>query len=186
MKVLLSLKRVLMTRGERISSKWLLKDGEIIATYYIKEKKTRALLATYLDPDVPLAVRSSDGSVKKYQSISLWVNVDSFKGGEFTVRLNSNSITIAIVACDPDAEGQLSADGKWKRIVMSFANEKMERAIKEQQYFNKIDMVVEKPEGAATFQGTIHVKCVQLHVATADEARKGLLNAPPGKSLGGH
>ena len=154
------------------NSKWLLKDGEIIASYFVSEKKTRALLATYLGPEVPLAVKNADGSVKKYQSISLWVNVNGFKGGKFTVKLNSNSITIAIVECDPDAEGQPSADGQWKRLVMSFANEKLTRTIKEQEYFNKIDMVIEKPEGTATHEGTIHVKGVQLHVATADDVRK--------------
>jgi hypothetical protein len=158
------------------NSKWLLKDGEIIASYFISEKKTRAVLATYLDPEVPLAVEDADGSVKKYQSISLWVNVNGFKGGKFTVKLSSNSVTIAIVECDPDADGQ------WKRLVMSFANEKMARTIKEQEYFNKIDMVVEKPEGTATHAGRIHVKGVQLHVATADEVSKRVVNEPPGKS----
>ena len=140
-----------------------------------------SLLATYLDPEVPLAVKSSDGSVKKYRSISLWLNVDGFRGGKFTVKINSNSVTIAIVECDPDAEGRPSSDGKWKRIVDSFANEKMERTIKEEQYFNKIDMVVEKPEGTATIEGTIHVKGVQLHVATADEVCKRVVDGPPGK-----
>jgi hypothetical protein len=164
-------------------SRWLLKDGEIVASYHIKEEKTRALLATYLDPDVPLAVKSSVGSVQKYRSISLWVNVDSFKGNKFTVRLNSNSVTIAIVECDPDAKGQPSADGKWKRLVMPFSNEKMERTIKEEQYFNKIDIVVEKPEGRATLEGRIHVKGIQLHVATADEVSKRVEDAPPGRSL---
>ena len=61
--------------------------------------------------------------------------------------LNSHSVTIAIVECDPGAEGQSSADGKWKRIVMSFAHEKMERAVKDQAYFSKIAMVVERPRG---------------------------------------
>jgi hypothetical protein len=164
------------------NSKWLLKDGEFIASYYIKATKPRALLATYLDPEVPLAVKSSDGSMKRYQSSSLWVNVNGFKGGKFTVRLNSNSVTIAIVACDPDAEGQPSADGSWKRIVMSFANEKMERSLKEEQYFNKIDMVVEKPAGTSTLEGTIHVKGVQLHVARANEVSKRVVYGPPGKS----
>jgi hypothetical protein len=160
-------------------SKWLLRDGEFIASYYIKENKTRALLATYLDPEVPLAVKRSDGSVKKYQSISVWVNVDGFKGGKFIVRLNSNSLAIAIVACDPQAEAPLSADRKWKRIVMPFTNEQMERTIKEEQYFNKIDMVVEKPKGTATLKGTIHVKGVQLHVDTADEVSRRVVDGPP-------
>ncbi|HAF23492.1 MAG TPA: hypothetical protein DCK93_11395 [Blastocatellia bacterium] len=161
-------------------SKWLLKDGEIIAGYHIKEKKNRALLATYLRPEVPLAVKNADGSVKKYQSISLWVNVEGFKGGKFTVKLNSSSLTIAIVECDPDGEGQTSADRKWKRVVNAFSKEKMESTIKEEEYFNKIDMVVEKPEGTATLEGTIHVKGVQLHVATADEVSERVVDAPPG------
>jgi hypothetical protein len=164
------------------NSKWLLKEGEIIASYFVSEKKARALLATYLGPEVPLAVKEADGSVKQYQSISLWVNVNGFKGGKFTVKLSSNSVTIAIVECDPEAEGQPSADGQWKRLVMSFANEKMARTIKEREYFNKIDMVVEKPEGTATHAGRIHMKGVQLHVATADEVSKRVVNAPPGKS----
>ena len=163
-------------------SKWLLKDGEIVAGYYITEKKTRALLATYLDPEVPLAVNSSDGSVKTYRSISLWVNVDGFRGGKFIIRLNSNSLAIALAVCDPYAGGPLSADGKWKRVVMSFANEKMERTIKERQYVNKIDMVVEKPEATATLAGTIHVKGIQLHVAPADEVTKRVVAGPPGRS----
>jgi hypothetical protein len=163
-------------------SKWLLKDGEIIAGYFVKENRTRALLATYLRPEVPLAVKNADGCLKKYQSISLWVNVDGFKGGKFTVKLNSNSVTIAIVEFDPDAEGQPSADGKWKRIVISIANEKVEGAIKDEEYFNKIDMVVEKPKGTATLEGMIHVKGIQLHVATADEVSKRVVDAPPSKS----
>lgn len=164
-------------------SQWLLKDGEIIASYYIKENKTRALLATYLDPDVPLAVKLSDGSVKKYQSISLWVNVDGFKGGKFIVRINSNSLTIGIVACNPQDDGQLSADRKWKRMVMPFNNERMERSITEEQYFNKIDMMVEKPRRTGSLRGTIHVKGVQLHVATSGEVSKRVVTAPPGKTL---
>ncbi|MGZ8842147.1 MAG: hypothetical protein ACXW18_00675 [Pyrinomonadaceae bacterium] len=164
-------------------SKWLLKDGEIIARYYINEKKTRALLATYLDPVVPLAVKSPDGSVEKYHSISLWMNVYGFEGRKFTLRLNSNSVTVAIVEYNTSTEGQLSTDRKWKRLVMPFANEKMERAIKEEQYFNKIDMVVEKPKGTATLTGTIHVKGVQLHVATAAEVRKRVVDGPAGKSV---
>lgn len=160
-------------------SKWLLKDGEIIASYFIKQSKTPALLATYLAPEVPLAVKSADGSVKRYQSISLWVNVDSFKGGKFTIRLDSHSLTIAIAECDPDAEGQLSADRKWKRLVMPFANDRMETTIKEAEYFNKIKIVVKGTTGRA---GTIHVKGVQLHVATADEVSKRVVDAPPGKS----
>jgi len=118
--------------------------------------------------------------VKKYQSISLWVNVEGFKGGKFTVKLNSSSLTIAIVECDPDGEGQTSADRKWKRVVNAFSKEKMESTIKEEEYFNKIDMVVEKPEGTATLEGTIHVKGVQLHVATADEVSERVVDAPPG------
>jgi hypothetical protein len=163
-------------------SKWLLKNGEIIASYFIKETKNRALLATYVNPEVPLAVKSPDGSVKKYQSISLWLNMYGFVGGKFSVKLNTYSLTIAIAECDPDAEGQPSADRKWRRIVMSFANEKMERAIKDEEYFSKLAMVVEKPEGTATLKGTIHVKGVQLHVATADEVRKRVVDAPLGKS----
>ena len=31
-------------------------------------------------------------------------------------------------------------------------------------------------------EGTIHVKGVQLHVATADEVSKRVVDAPPGKS----
>jgi hypothetical protein len=120
--------------------------------------------------------------VKKYQSISLWLNVDGFRGGKFSVELNSNRLTIAIVECDPHADGQPSADGKWKRIVMSFANEKMERAIKDEEYFSKIAMVVEKAAGTATSEGTIHLKGVQLHVATPAEVSKRVENAPPGKS----
>jgi hypothetical protein len=129
-----------------------------------------------------LAVKNADGSLKKYESISLWVNVDVFNGGKFIVRLESNAVTIAIVECYPNAEGQLSADGKWKRLVMSFANERIETTIKEQEYFNKIDMLVEKPKGTVTLEGTIHVKGVQLHVATADEVRRRVVNTPPGKS----
>lgn len=163
-------------------SRWLLKDGEIIASYYIEENKTRALLGTYLEPDVPLAVQKPDGAVEKYESISLWINVKGFKGGKFIVRLNSNSLSIAAVECDPRAEGQLSADLKWKRIVMSFTNEKMKRTIREMEYFNKIEMVVEKPGGAATLQGTIHVKGVQLHLATADDVSRRVMDVPPGKS----
>ena len=150
-------------------SKWLLKDGEIIAHYYIDELKTRALLATYLDPEVPLAVKSAEAFTTKYRSISLWVNMGGFSGGKFIVRVNSNSLTIAIVQFDPQAEGQLSSDGRWKRLVMPFANEKMERTIEERQYFNKIDIVVEKPKSTATLEGRIHVQGIQLHVATADE-----------------
>jgi hypothetical protein len=112
----------------------------------------------------------------------LWVNVESFKGRKFVVKLNSNSITIALAECDPTAEGQPSAGGKWKRIVMSFANEKVESTIEDEEYFNKIDMVVEKPEGTATLEGTIHVKGVQLHVATADEVSKRAVDAPRAKS----
>jgi hypothetical protein len=144
----------------------------------IKEERPRALLATYLDPEVPLAVLSADGAIRQYQSISLWVNIDGFKGGKFIVKLNSNSVTSAIVECDPDAEGQASADGKWKRLVCSFANAKVEESIKEGEYFNKIDMVVEKPEGTATLEGTIHVKGVHLHIAAADEVRKRVVDAP--------
>ena len=160
-------------------SKWLLKDGEIIASYFIKKSKTPALLATYLAPEVPLAVKNVDGSVKKYQSISLWVNVDSFKGGKFTMRLDSHSLTIAITECDPDAEGQLSPDRKWKRLVMPFANDRIETTIKEAEYFNKIKIVV---KGSAGHAGTIHVKGVQLHVATTDEVSKRVVEKPPGKS----
>ena len=98
-------------------SKWLLKNGEIIARYFVKESKTRAFLATYLAPAVPLAVENADGSVKKYESISLWVNIDGVEGRKFTVRLASDSLTIAIVECDPQAAGQLSVDGKWKRLA---------------------------------------------------------------------
>jgi len=163
-------------------SKWLLKDGEIIASYCIKEKKTRAFLATYLTPEVPLAVENANGSVKKYESISLWVNVDGYKGRKFTVRLASNSLTIAIVEFDPNADGQLSLDRKWKRLVTPFANERMERTIKEVEYFNKIDMLVRKPQGTVTLEGTIHVKGVQLHVSTADEVSKRVVDTPPGKS----
>jgi hypothetical protein len=86
------------------------------------------------------------------------------------------------VACDPQDEGQLSADRKWKRLVMPFTNEQMERTVKEEQYFNKIDMMVEKPGGMATLKGTIHVKGLQLHVATAEEVGKRVVVAPPGKS----
>lgn len=168
-------------RADR-SSKWLLKDGEIIANYHIKETKDRALLATYLDPAIPLAVRSPDGSIKKYECISLWVNVDGFKVARFVIRLNSNSIAIAIVACNPDAEGQLSADRKWRRLVMPFGNEMMERSIKEQQYFNKLDMLVEKPKDETTLQGRIHVKGIQLHAATPDEVSRRIVNMPPGRS----
>ncbi|HET6891749.1 MAG TPA: hypothetical protein VFH31_11655 [Pyrinomonadaceae bacterium] len=160
-------------------SKWLLKDGEIIASYFIKKSKTPALLATYLAPEVPLAVKNVDGLVKKYQSISLWVNVDGFKGGKFTMRLDSHSLTIAITECDPDAEGQLSPDKKWKRLVMPFANDRIETTIKEEEYFNKMKIVV---KGTAGLAGTIHVKGVQLHVATADEVSKRVVGAPPGKS----
>jgi hypothetical protein len=163
-------------------SKWLLKNGEIIASYCVKENKTRAFLATYLAPEVPLAVENANGSVKRYESISLWVNVDGYKGGKFTVRLASNSLTIAIVEFDPNAHGQLSADRKWKRLVLSFTNERVGRTIKEAEYFNKIDMLVRKPEGTVTLEGTIHVKGVQLHVAAADEVRKRVVDTPPGKS----
>lgn len=162
-------------------SKWLLRDGEIIARYRVTQKRTRALLATYLSPEVPLAVKSAEGSVKRYQSMSLWVNVGGFKGGKFTVKLNSNSVTIAIVECDPNAKGQPSADGKWKRIVMSFTNERMARAMRDEEYFNKIDMVVARAKGTDTLEGTIHVKGVQLHVRTAEEVSKRVVNAPPGK-----
>ena len=58
----------------------------------------------------------------------------------------------------------------------------MERTIKEEQYFNKIDMMVEKPRGMATLKGMIHVKGPQLHVGTADEVGKRVVVAPPGKS----
>ena len=163
-------------------SKWLLKDGEIIASYFIKENKDRALLATYLDPEVPLAVRNTDGSVRKYQCISLWVNSDGFRGGPFIVRLNSNSLAVAIALCDPQAEGRLSADGKWKRIVIPFAVERMERSIKEHQYFNKLDMVIEKPVDVATLEGRLHVKGVQLHVAPAAEVSGRVVNLPSGRS----
>ena len=157
-------------------SKWLLKDGEIIARYFVKETKTRAFLATYLAPAVPLAVENADGSVKKYESISLWIHVDGFKGRHFTVRLASDSLTIAIVECDPNGAGQLSVDGKWKRVVVPFANEKMARTIKEREYFNKIDLLVRKPAGTPTIEGTIHVKGIQLHVATAADVRKRVVD----------
>jgi hypothetical protein len=160
-------------------SKWLLKDGEIIASYFIKKSKTPALVATYLAPEVPLAVKNADGSVKKYKSISLWVNVAGFKGDKFTVRLDSHNLTIAIVEFDPNAEGQLSAERKWKRLVMPFANDRIERTIKEAEYFNKIKIVVRGPAGCA---GTIHVKGVQLHIASADEVSKRVVDGPPGKS----
>jgi hypothetical protein len=165
-------------------SKWLLKDGEFIGTYVIGENRTRALLATYLAPEVPLAVKKTDGFVTKYQSISLWVNVGGFKGGKFVVKLNSNSVAIAIVEFDPDAEGQPSADGKWKRIVRAFVNEKLERTIQEVEYFNKIDMVVEKPKDTAALEGTLHVKGVQLHLATAVQVSRRVVDAPSGKSAG--
>jgi hypothetical protein len=163
-------------------SKWLLKDGEIIASYRVRENKARAFLATYLAPEVPFAVKNADGTLKKYESISLWVNVRGFKGGKFTVRLASHSLTIAIVEFDPKAEGQLNADRNWKRLVMPFANERIDRTIKEGEYFNKIDMLVKKPPGTMTLEGIIHVKGVQLHVAAADEVRKRVVDTPPGKS----
>jgi len=163
-------------------SKWLLKDGEIIASYFVKENKTRASLATYLAPEVPLAVKNPDGSVKEYESISLWVNVDSFKGSKFSVRLDSDSVTVAIVECDPDAAGQLSADRRWKRLVMPFAHERIESTIKEVEYFNKIRMLIPKPGGTITLKGMLHVKGIQLHVATVDEVSKRVVDAPPGKS----
>ena len=162
-------------------SNWLLKNGEFIGSYFVSEDRTRALLATYLDPEVPLAVRNADGSVSKYRSISLWVNVEGFKGGRFIVRLNSNSVAIAIVECDPRAEAQRSVDGKWKRLVMPFGNEKLAGTIKDEEYFNKIDMLVEKPEGTTTLEGTIHVKGVQLHVATSDEVSRRIVDSPPGR-----
>jgi hypothetical protein len=140
------------------------------------------LLATYLDPEVPLAVRNIDGAVRKYQCISLWVNSDGFRGGQFIVRLNSNSLAVAIVSCDPQAEGRLSADGKWKRIVMPFAVERMERSIKEHQYFNKLDMVIEKPGDVTTLKGRLHVKGIQLHVAPAVEISGRVVNLPSGRS----
>ena len=65
---------------------------------------------------------------------------------------------------------------------MPFAVERMERSIKEQQYFNKIDIVIEKPADVATLEGRIHLKGGQLHVATADEVSKRVVNAPPVKS----
>ena len=163
-------------------SKWLLKDGEIIGDYFVRENKNRAFLATYLSPEVPLAVKNTDGSVKKYESISLWVNVDGFKGGKFTVRLASHSLTIAIVEFDPNAEGQLSVDRKWKRLVMPFANQRIETTIREAEYFNKIDLLVRKPRHIVTLAGTIHVKAIQLHVATADEVSKRVVTAPASKS----
>lgn len=163
-------------------SKWLLKEGEIIAEYFVRENKNRAFLATYLAPEVPLAVKNADGSVKKYESISLWVNVSGFKGGKFTVRLASHSLTVAIVEFDPNAEGQLSVDRKWKRLVKPFADERIETTIREAEYFNKIDLLVKKPRGTVTLEGTIHVKGVQLHVATADEVSKRVVDAPTGKS----
>jgi hypothetical protein len=43
-------------------------------------------------------------------------------------------------------------------------------------------MVVEKPKGTATLEGMIHVKGIQLHVATADEVSKRVVDAPPSKS----
>lgn len=95
------------------------------------------------------------------------------------MRLDSHSLTIAIAECDPDAEGQLSADRKWKRLVMPFANDRIETTIKEAEYFNKIKIVV---KGSAGHAGTIHVKGVQLHVATADEVSKRVAEKPPGKS----
>ena len=168
-------------RGDE-KSKWLLKDGEIIASYFVKQTKTRAFLATYLAPEVPLAVANADGTVKKYKSISLWVNVAGFKGGKFMVRLDNNSLTIAIVEFDPNAEGQLSADRKWKRLVLPFANERIERTIREVEYFNKIDILVMKPQSTATLEGVIHIKGIQIHVATADEVSKRFVDAPPGKS----
>jgi len=169
-------------RAEK-KSKWLLKDGEIIASYFVKESKTRSSLATYLAPEFPLAIQNPDGSVKKYESISLWVNVEGFKGDKFTIRLDSDSLTVAIVECDPNAAGQLSKDTKWKRLVMPFLNERIESTIKEVEYCNKIRMLVPKPEGTTTLKGTIHVKGIQLHVAPVDEVRKRVVDGPPGKYL---
>lgn len=163
-------------------SKWLLKDGEIIADYFVRANKNRAFLATYLAPEVPLAVKNADGSMKKYESISLWVNVYGFKGSKFTVRLASHSLTVAIVEFDPNADGQLSVDRKWKRLVMPFANERIETTIREAEYFNKIDLLVKKPQDTVTLEGTIHVKGIQIHVATAEEVSKRVVDAPPGKS----
>jgi hypothetical protein len=160
-------------------SKWLLKDGEIIASYFIKKSKTPPLLATYLAPEVPLAVRNADASVQKYRCISLWVNVVGCTGDTFTVRLDSHNLTIAIVECDPNAQGRLSADGKWKRLVMPFANDRMETTITEVEYFNKVKIVVNGTAGRA---GTIHVKGIRLHVATADEVGKQVADGPPGRS----
>ena len=95
-----------------------------------------------------------------------------FRGGKFVVKLNSNSVAIAIAEFDPDADGQPSDDGIWKRIVSAFANEKLERTIREEEYFNKLDIVVEKPRGMATLEGTIHVKGLRLHVASANEVSR--------------
>jgi len=160
------------------NSRWLLKGGEIIATYAIGEKRTRALLATYLSPEVPLAVRNGDGTMRQYQSMSLWVNVGGFRGGKCVVKLSSNSVAIAIVEFDPHVEDHSSSDEKWKRIVSAFAHESLERTIREAEYFNKLDMLVEKPQGTATLEGTIHVKNVRLHVATAAEVSQRVGDTP--------
>jgi hypothetical protein len=156
---------------------WLLKDGEFIANYLIEEGSTRALLGTYLAPEVPLAVTDRNGSVKKYRSVSLWIHAESFKGNGFVLRISSNSLTIAVAEIDPEAHDQISDDGRWRRVVSPFARERMEETIKNREYGNRIDLIVERPEGSAALGGTIHVKGVQLHVGTVGEVSRGRAEA---------
>jgi hypothetical protein len=164
------------------AAKWLLRDGEFIADYSVAGIGRRALIATFLGPAVPLAVYDASGVVRKYQCLSLWVNIDGFRGRRFTVRLWSNSLAIAVVECDPQSEGGRSSDGRWRRVVAAFANDRLETTIEEREYCNKIDFVVEKPLGTSTLEGRIHVRGVQLHVAPAIEVREREVHTQPGAS----
>ena len=59
---------------------------------------------------------------------------------------------------------------------LPFANERITRTIREREYFNKIDLLVTKPAGTSTIEGTIHVKGIQLHVATAADVRRRVVD----------
>jgi hypothetical protein len=112
----------------------------------------------------------------------MWVSAHDGERHTFVVRLSSNSVAVAVIEVDPDGVGSTSADGQWKRIVRPFSNERLERTIGEEEYFNKIDLIVEKPRGTATLMGAIHVKGLQLHVAAAEDVSARVVDGPPGRS----
>jgi hypothetical protein len=153
-----------------------LRGDEFKAAYFIRPNDDQyAFVGAALDQPFPISVAGAkNGKPQGFRSVSLWVPVDLKAYWEIEIKNGGQEIAQR-VRVDTRDQGQLSADGKWKRLVYPFHPNVSEGA--EPQDFNTIAFSVPDPKyNPNPAQGVIHFRSLQFHTGDSREIEKA--NSP--------